>query len=76
MNIWEWLFNLNEDPTEQINLSNLQPGRAELLRQTLYELDSEMIEPLWPTTSESTITIDYPINQIPEGEIEYILWNN
>ena len=72
----EWLFNLNEDPTEQINLSNLQPGRAELLRQTLYELDSEMIEPLWPTTSESTITIDYPINQIPDGELEYILWNN
>ena len=72
----EWLFNLNEDPTEQINLSNLQPDRAELLRRTLYELDSEMIEPLWPTTSESTITIDFPINQIPDGELEYILWNN
>jgi len=72
----QWLFNLNDDPTEQVNLIDSQPDRAERLRQTLYQLDNEMVEPLWPSTSESTIAIDYPINQVPEGDVEYILWNN
>lgn len=72
----EWLFNLNDDPTEQVNMQEAQPDRAQTLRQLLYELDSEMAEPLWPTTSESTIPIDYTIDKVPDGDYETILWNN
>ncbi|MDA1372011.1 MAG: sulfatase-like hydrolase/transferase [Proteobacteria bacterium] len=71
-----WLYNLNDDPTEQVNQIDSQPDRAELLSQILYELNDDMVEPLWPTTSESSIPIDYTINNIPDGEYEFILWNN
>lgn len=72
----QWLFNLNDDPTEQNNLIDSHPDRREVLYQALYELDAEMSEPLWPTTTESAIPIDYTINNVPDGDYETILWNN
>ena len=73
-----WLFNLNEDPTEQVNLSLGEVHAEELktLRAMLYELDSEMAEPLWPTLVEVPIAVDYTIDKLPDTDYETILWSN
>ena len=73
-----WLFNLNEDPTEQVNLSLGEAHAKELktLRATLHELDSQMAEPLWPTLVEVPIAVDYTIDKLPDTEYETILWSN
>ena len=71
-----WLYNLNEDPTEQTNLSKSHPGRLAELTALLYGLDEQMVEPLWPALMETPIAIDYTIDKLPEDEFESILWNN
>jgi hypothetical protein len=50
--------------------------RLQRMQEILAQLDAQMAEPLWPTTSESENAIDYPINQLPDGDYETILWNN
>ena len=73
-----WLFNLNEDPTEQVNLS-LDAAHAEklrTLRAALDDLDSQMAEPLWPALIEAPIPVDYTIDKLPETDYETILWSN
>ena len=49
-----WLYNLNEDPTELTNLAELMPGKLAELTEVLYELDKDMVEPLWPALSQGT----------------------
>ena len=46
------------------------------MQEILAQLDAQMAEALWPTASESEIAIDYPINHLPDGDYETILWNN
>ena len=71
-----WLYNLNVDPTEQMNLSESNPDRLAEMKAVLYSLDEQMVEPLWPALVETPIAIDYTIDKLPEGEYETILWNN
>ncbi len=71
-----WLFNLNDDPTEQSNLSDSHPEKLAELRETLYSLDEQMVPPLWPPLSESTISVDYTSNIEPDADHETILWAN
>ena len=71
-----WLFNLNEDPTEQRNLSALHPEKISELRKVLYTLDDQMVEPLWPSLVESEIAVDYTIDARPDSEHETIIWEN
>ena len=71
-----WLYNLNEDPTEQKNLSELNPEHLKTMTTLLYELDGQMAEPLWPTLIETPIAIDFTIDKIPDTEHETIIWSN
>jgi len=71
-----WLFNLNEDPTEQRDLSALNPEKLNELRKVLYSIDDQMVEPLWPSLIEGNIAVDYTIDKIPEGEYETVIWEN
>jgi arylsulfatase A-like enzyme len=71
-----WLYNLNDDPTEQVNLSESHPQQLAMLMDALHALDSEMIEPLWPSLVEVPIAVDYTIDKRPDGEYETILWSN
>ena len=73
-----WLFNLNEDPTEQVNLSHSEnhSEKLNILREALEDLDSQMAEPLWPALVESPIAIDYTIDKLPDTDYETILWSN
>ena len=71
-----WLFNLNEDPTEQRDLSVLNPEKLNQLRKVLYSIDDQMIESLWPPLVEGANVIDYTIDKIPDGEYETVIWEN
>ena len=66
-----WLYDLNVDPTEQTNLSESHPDRLDEMKAVLYELDEQMVEPLWPALVEAPIAIDHTIE-----DYETILWNN
>ena len=73
-----WLFNLNEDPTEQVNLASSEAHSEELitLRATLDDLDRQMSDPLWPTLVEVPIAVDYTINKLPDTDYETVIWSN
>ena len=71
-----WLFNLNEDPTEQHNLSTSHPEKLNQLREVLYSIVSEMVEPLWPSLVEGPMAIDYALDEIPDTDHETIIWTN
>lgn len=71
-----WLFNLNDDPTEQRDLSALNPERLHELRKVLYSIDDQMIESMWPSLAEAENPIDFTIDKIPDGEYETVIWEN
>ncbi|MDP6376593.1 MAG: sulfatase-like hydrolase/transferase [Pseudomonadales bacterium] len=71
-----WLYNLNEDPTERNNLSASHPDRLAELKALLYNLDEQMVEPLWPALVQAPIVIDYTIDKVPETDHETIIWTN
>jgi arylsulfatase A-like enzyme len=71
-----WLFNLNEDPTEQNNLSTSHLEKLSQLRKVLYLLDGQMVEPLWPSLADAPRAIDYTIDKLPDTDYEMIIWEN
>ena len=71
-----WLYNLNEDPTEQRNLSASEPEQLQFLKQVLKGLDEQMSEPLWPALVEVPIAVDHTIDTLPDADYETILWSN
>ena len=71
-----WLFNLNEDPTEQHNLSTTHPEKRDQLRTVLYSLDSQMVEPMRPALAEAPVAVDYTIDRIPDSDYETVIWEN
>ena len=71
-----WLFNLSEDPTEQNNLAEAMPEKLAELTEILYSMDSQMVDPLWPTISEGRVTVDHTLRSPPEGEHETVIWTN
>jgi len=71
-----WLFNLNEDPTEQRNLSASHPEKLNELRKVLYSIDDQMAEPLWPSLVDGHVVVDYAMDEKPEGDYETIIWEN
>jgi len=72
----EWLFNLNQDPTEQVNLVEQHPQKVLELKRLIEEHRKELAQPIWPSLIEGRFTIDHPTN-VPIGEDdEYIFWPN
>jgi len=53
-----------------------QSEKLRQLRETLYALDNQMAEPLWPALVENSIPIDYTIDKIPDEAHEPIIWAN
>ncbi|MFT6751514.1 MAG: arylsulfatase A-like enzyme [Candidatus Azotimanducaceae bacterium] len=71
-----WLFNLNEDPTEQKNLSESHPEKLKQMQSELAHMDAQMVEPLWPALTTSPIAVDYTVDKLPAGDYETIIWSN
>lgn len=75
----DWLFNLKDDPTEQVNLAGTQPDKVAELTKVLNSIDAEQAKPAWPALAEAAIAIDHPENpdKFPDSpDDEYIYWAN
>ncbi|MBO6557966.1 MAG: sulfatase-like hydrolase/transferase [Pseudomonadales bacterium] len=71
-----WLFNLNEDPTEQTDLSEAMPEKLAELTDVLYAMDNQMLEPLWPPLVQSEIPVDLTLLDKRDDSHETIIWTN
>ena len=72
----KWLFNLAEDPTEQVNLAAQHPEQASALESLLNAHNAEQADPLWPSVTQSPQLIDKHGGQPYEDGDEYIYWPN
>ncbi len=71
-----WLFNLADDPTEQINLADSHPEKADELADLLETHYRDAVPPLYPHTLESPIAIDITVAERASAEQEYVWWPN
>jgi arylsulfatase A-like enzyme len=72
----QWLFNLNEDPTERVDLSPQQPDKLAELRELLRAHHAGMPAPLWPSFIQVPVAIDKTLDQPLRAEDEYTYWYN
>jgi uncharacterized sulfatase len=72
----DWLFNLNEDPTEKHDLAAAQPQQVARLRALLDAHNANMPPPLWSSFIELPIAIDKTLNQKQTAQDEYTYWYN
>jgi len=72
----KWLHNLNEDPTEQINLIESYPEKLNELGKILNKKLSEQVKPIWPSLLDWPIFIDKTLDEIVIKNDEYIFWAN
>ena len=72
----KWLFDMNDDPTEQNNLASQQPERVANLEKLLAEHNAQQAESLWPSTGKSPINIDKTLLEPDAPDDEYIYWSN
>lgn len=72
----QWLFNLQEDPTEQINLADSQTAIREELNNLLDQHNAEQAQPMWPSVLDGPQLIDKHGGQAYEPGDEYIYWPN
>ncbi len=71
-----WLFNLNDDPTEQVNLSDRRVDKVKELKALLATYNAQQADPLWPSVFEAPISIDKTLDQPKALDDEYIYWAN
>ena len=71
-----WLFNLDNDPTEQMELSSQYPDRVLELNRLIDEHNAELPDPMWPSVVEMPVSIDKPLGEIERPDDEHIYWPN
>ena len=69
-----WLYNLNEDPTEQVNLAKENPEKVAELKALVKAHNATQREPLFPAVAEMPVTIDKTLEEEATPEDEYIYW--
>lgn len=72
----KWLFNLNNDPTEQNNLFEKDQGKTMELMQLLEDFLAEQSEPIWKGATYVPNRIDKTLNATRAATDEYIYWQN
>ena len=72
----KWLYNLNKDPTEQINLIESYPEKLNELGKILNKKLSEQVKPIWPSLLDWPIFIDKTLDETVIKNDEYIFWAN
>ena len=72
----KWLYNLNEDPTEQINLFKSDLEKLNELELILSNKLSEQVKPIWPSLLDWPIFIDKTLDEKVNKTDEYIFWAN
>jgi len=67
---------LDEDPTEQVDLSGKRPEKVAALQALLKAHNAEQAEPLWPSVFEGPVSIDKTLDQPKSPNDEYVYWPN
>ncbi|MYD99058.1 MAG: sulfatase-like hydrolase/transferase [Gammaproteobacteria bacterium] len=71
-----WLFDLNEDPTEQRDLSRERPDEVAMLEGLLADHNADQVTPMWPNVVDSPQFVDKTEREeYVEGD-EYVYWPN
>ncbi|MBT4522201.1 MAG: sulfatase-like hydrolase/transferase [Halieaceae bacterium] len=71
-----WLFDLNNDPTEQTNLADQYPGRVAKMLKQLAAHEAAQPAPAWPAQLESPQRIDKHGAQPWDVDDEYVYMTN
>jgi arylsulfatase A-like enzyme len=71
-----WLFDLANDPTEQHELSKVEPDRVKAMLAQLAAQDAQSVKPIWPSLLQGPVFVDHPSGQGQKKGEEYILWDN
>lgn len=71
-----WLFNMDTDPGEQVDLSEQEPEKVAEMMSLLAQHNAEMVEPLWDSVGASSINVDKHLRQEMTPEDTYIYWSN
>ncbi|MBT4415924.1 MAG: sulfatase-like hydrolase/transferase [Flavobacteriaceae bacterium] len=72
----KWLFNLNNDPNEKINLASINLEKLKELEELLNLKIKEQAKPIWPNLLSWPIFIDKTLNQKKSNLDEYTYWPN
>ncbi|MBI1814039.1 MAG: sulfatase-like hydrolase/transferase [Deltaproteobacteria bacterium] len=71
-----WLFHLDEDPTERVDLAAKNPDKVRELQAVLAAHEAEMVKPAWPSLIEAAIDVDHPLGVPERPDDEYVYWEN
>lgn len=71
-----WLFDLNNDPTEQHDVAARHAGKVAQLETLLARHNATQAEPLWPSVIEAPVLIDKTAAEPYEEGDEYLYWPN
>ncbi|MFP6582917.1 MAG: sulfatase, partial [Candidatus Hydrogenedentota bacterium] len=71
-----WLFNMNDDPTEQNNVAQHHPERVASMLKLLDQHNATQIEPAWPALLEAPTPIDRTAEDPRDPNEEYVYWPN
>jgi len=67
-----WLFNLEDDPTEQHDLSAERPDKVAELLARLEAHNAEQAAPLWPALAELPVLVDKTLAEPQDPADEYV----
>lgn len=70
----EWLFDLEQDPTEQVNLATRFPDKTAELRQALEDLAGEMAEPMWRSPYRMRMRVGPHVDEGDQAQTDFV-WN-
>jgi arylsulfatase A-like enzyme len=71
-----WLFDLSQDPTEQVNLASSRPDKLQELQVLLDAHKAAAREPLYPYVIEAPVAVDKTGAEHVEPGDEVIYWPN
>jgi len=71
-----WLFDMANDPTEQVNLADQHPERVARLIARLDAHNAEQMVSPWPSRITTPIRIDQTLDERWNDGDEYIYWSN
>jgi uncharacterized sulfatase len=72
----DWLFNLNVDPTEKVNLAEREPQKLADLVALLTAHHAKMPPSMWPSFLQFPVMIDKTLDQKQLPQDEYTYWAN
>lgn len=72
----KWLFDLQSDPTERVNLADARPDKLKELEAILALHEAQMVVPEWPALIEGPIPIDRPLGVAAAPDEDFVEWAN